>query len=67
MMSLIPFPALNVVVTLLSMQDQKVKFHQKYLNLCSEDERRSYGFATTRGLRNFHFWVNNPFNIGAPE
>ncbi len=32
MMSLIPFPALNVVVTLLSMQDQKVKFHQKYLN-----------------------------------
>ncbi len=24
-------------------------FHQKYLNLCSEDERRSYGFGTTWG------------------
>ncbi len=23
--------------------------HQKYLNLCSEDERRSYGFRTTCG------------------
>jgi len=22
-------------------------FHQKYLNLCSEDEQRSYGFGTT--------------------
>ncbi len=28
-------------------------FHQKYLNLCSEDERRSYGFSTTWG------WVIN--------
>ncbi len=28
-------------------------FHQKYLNLCSEDERRSYGFRTTWG------WVFN--------
>ncbi len=27
--------------------------HQKYLNLCSEDERRSYGFGTTWG------WVIN--------
>ncbi len=27
--------------------------HQKYLNLCSEDERRSYTFGTTRG------WVIN--------
>ncbi len=27
--------------------------HQKYLNLCSEDERRSYGFGMTRG------WVIN--------
>ncbi len=25
------------------------RFHQKYLNLCSEDERRSYGFGTTWG------------------
>ncbi len=35
------FLALNVVVALLSMQGQKaLGFHQKYLNLCSEDERR---------------------------
>ncbi len=26
-----------------------LRFHQKYLNLCSEDEQRSYGFGTTRG------------------
>ncbi len=41
-------------------------FHQKYLNLCSEDERwRSYGFGTTRGWvindRFFIFLVNYPF------
>ncbi len=29
------------------------EFHQKYLNLCSEDEWRSYGFGTTWG------WVIN--------
>ncbi len=29
---------LNVVVNLLYLQDQKaLRFHQKYLNLCSED------------------------------
>uniref|UniRef100_A0A672KZS5 TATA box-binding protein-associated factor RNA polymerase I subunit B-like n=1 Tax=Sinocyclocheilus grahami TaxID=75366 RepID=A0A672KZS5_SINGR len=27
-----------------------VRFHQKYLNLCSEDERRSYRFGTTQGM-----------------
>ncbi len=53
-MSLLPFWALNVVVPLLSMQGQKaLGFHLKYLNLCSEDEQRSYGFGTTRG------WVIN--------
>ncbi len=26
-----------------------LRFNQKYLNLCSEDERRSYGFGTTWG------------------
>ncbi len=31
--------------------------HQKYLNLCSEDERRSYRFGTTRG------WVINDRTI----
>ncbi len=47
-MSLLPFWALNVLVTLLSMQGQKaLGFHQKYLNLSFEDERRSYGFGTT--------------------
>ncbi len=43
-MSLLPFWALNVSVAL-SMEDQKaLVFHPKYLNLCSKDERRSYGF-----------------------
>ncbi len=36
------------------MQGQKaLGFHKKYLNLCSEDERRCYGFGTTWG------WVIN--------
>ncbi len=44
------FWALNVVVALLSMQGQKaLGFHQIYLNLCSEDEGRSYRFGTTSG------------------
>ncbi len=30
-----------------------LRFYQKYLNLCSEDERKSYGFGTTWG------WVIN--------
>jgi len=29
--------------------DPALRFHQKYLNLCSEDERRSYGVGTTLG------------------
>ncbi len=49
-MSLLPFCALNVAVALLSMQGQKtLGFHQKYLNVCSIDERRSYGFGMTWG------------------
>jgi len=48
MMSLLPFWALQVVIALLSMGDQKaLGFHQKYLNLGSKDEQRSYGFETT--------------------
>ncbi len=48
------FSALMVVVPLLSMEGQKaLRFHQKYLNLCSEDERRSYRFGVTWG------WVIN--------
>ncbi len=30
-----------------------LRFHQKYHNVCSEDERRSYVFETTQG------WVIN--------
>ncbi len=42
MMSLLPFWALNMSVPLLSMKGQKALwFLQEYLNLCSEDERRS--------------------------
>jgi len=53
-MSLLPFWALNVVVVFLSMQGQKaLGFHHKYLNMCSEDERRSYKFGRTRG------WIIN--------
>ncbi len=38
----------NISVALLSMEGQKaLGFHQKYLNLCYEDIRRSYGFGTT--------------------
>ncbi len=34
-------------------KQRALEIHQKYLNLCSEDERRSYGFGTTWG------WVIN--------
>ncbi len=38
----------NISVALLSLEGQKARgFHQKHLNLCSKDERRSYGFGTT--------------------
>ncbi len=48
MMSLPHFYALDMVVPLLSMEGQKaLGFLQKYLNLCSEEERRSYRFGTT--------------------
>ncbi len=54
MMSILHFFALTMVVHLLSMEGQKaLGFLQKYLNLCSEDERRSYRFGTTWG------WVFN--------
>ncbi len=44
------FLALNMIVLLLSTECQKtLGFHLKYLHLCFEDERRSYGFGTTRG------------------
>ncbi len=44
----------NISVVLLSMEGLRaLRFKQKYLNLCSDDERRSYGFGTTWG------WVIN--------
>ncbi len=63
MMSLLPFWALNVVVALLSMEgSEAIEFHQKYLNLCSEDERWFYGFWIIIN-DNFIFWVNYPFKF----
>ncbi len=58
----------NITVVLLSMEGQRaLRFHQKYLNLCSEDEQRSYGFGTTRGWvisdRIFIFGWTNPLMI----
>ncbi len=50
MMSLLPFWALKVSVALLPMQGKRaLRFDQKHLNLCPEDEWRSYGFGTSSG------------------
>ncbi len=58
---------MNVSVTLLSMEGQKaLEFHQKYLHLCSEDERRSYCFRIAWGWEindNVDFWVNYPLSV----
>ncbi len=48
-MSLLPFWVLNVAVA----GSKSLKLNQKFINLCSKDERRSYGFGTTWG------WVFN--------
>ncbi len=38
----------DMCLVLLSMESLRaLKFKQKHLNLCSDDERRSYGFGTT--------------------
>ncbi len=66
-MFLLRFCALIVVMSLLSMKGQRaLRFHQKYLNLCSEDEQRTCRFGMTQGWAindNFHFWVNEPFKL----
>ncbi len=66
MMSLLHFWTFNVSVALLSMQGQKaLRFNQKYLNLCSDEERRSYRLETTCGWainETNHFGVNYTFN-----
>ncbi len=50
MMSLLPFWALTVVVLLLLRQGQKaLRFHQKYIHLCSKGEWRSYVFGIMWG------------------
>ncbi len=59
----------NIAVALLFMEGQRaLRFYQNYLNLCSEDERRSYGFGTTWGWvindRLFIFRWTNPLNYG---
>ncbi len=42
----------NISVVLLSMEGLRaLRFKQKYLNLCSDDERRSYGFGMTSGYQ----------------
>ncbi len=53
----------DISVVLLYMEALKaLRFKQKHLNLCSDDERKSYGFGTTSGwVINdiiFIFWVN---------
>ncbi len=48
MSSWLPVWDLNISVSLLNMTGQKaLGFHQKYLNLCSKDEQRSFGFGKT--------------------
>jgi len=53
-MSLITFRGRQVSIPqeaygLLCMSDPALRLHQKYLNLCSEDERRSCGVGATWG------------------
>ncbi len=57
MMFLLPFWTLNVSVALLSMEAQRaLRMHQKYLNLCSKDERRSLNdMRGSNLLKNCHF------------
>ncbi len=54
-MFLLPFWALKVAAVLLPMQGQKALiFHQKYLNLSVEDERRSCAFGIGLGEKSMH-------------
>jgi len=49
-MSLITFRVIpQKAYGLVCRSDPALRFHQKYLNLCPEDERRSYGLGTTWG------------------
>ncbi len=67
----------NVLTTFLGLEcgsciavyagQKAIGFHQKYLNLCSKDERKSYGFGTTWGRvindRIFIFGWTIPLNV----
>ena len=59
-------PASYNVYRSLWWSDPALRFDQKYLNLCSKDERRSYGVGTTWGWvitdRIFIFGLTNPLN-----
>jgi len=68
-MSLITFRGQQVSISqeaygLVWRSDPALRFNQKFLNLCSEDERRSYGVGTTWGWANtdriFIFGWTNP-------
>jgi len=53
-LSLITFQGQKVSISqepyeLVCRSDSALRFNQKCLNLCSEDERRSYGVGTTWG------------------
>ncbi len=48
----------NISVVFLSMECQiALRFHQKHLNLCFEDEWRSYGFGTTWGWVMYRIFI----------
>ncbi len=66
--SLLRFWTLIVLSTLLSTEGQRaLRFHQKYLNLCSEYKRRYYEFGTTWGwVINYIFFIlgwSNPLTL----
>jgi len=64
MISLWTFWRVKVVVKYMSLGGQKaLRFNQKDLHLCSEDEWKYYSFGPTLGWvinDNFHFWVKWP-------
>ncbi len=45
----------------------RVRKHQKYLNLCSEDERRSYGFVMSRAGYRVRYFRHRPNCLDATE
>ncbi len=63
------FLGLEHIIWVASMEGWKaLRFHQKYLNLCSEDERRSCEFGTTWVwvINDSLFRVVDPFKAKFP-